>query len=221
VEPGQKVALVGPSGSGKSTIVSLIPRFYDVGEGQVRIDGRDVRSLKVPSLRHHIAMVLQDPILFSGSIRENILYGDPTATDAEVIEAAKAASAHDFVMSLPDGFETEVGERGGLLSGGQRQRITIARAFLKNPKILILDEATASLDPESESIIQDAMRRLVTGRTTFIIAHRLATIINAQHIFVLSAGQIVQTGTHLGLLAQGGIYRDYYEKQFALTTRSA
>ncbi len=221
VEPGEKVALVGPSGSGKSTIVSLIPRFYDVNKGQVRIDGRDVRSLKVPSLRHHIAMVLQDPILFSGSIRENILYGDPTATDAEVIEAAKAAGAHDFIMSLPNGFETEVGERGGLLSGGQRQRITIARAFLKDPRILILDEATASLDPESESIIQDALRRLVTGRTTFIIAHRLSTVINAQRILVLSTGQIVQTGTHLDLLAQGGIYREYYEKQFAATARPA
>jgi ATP-binding cassette, subfamily B, putative efflux pump len=221
VQPGEKVALVGPSGSGKSTVVSMIPRFYDVNKGQVKIDGRDVRSLKVPSLRHHIAMVLQDPILFSGSIRENILYGDPTATDAEVIEAAKAAGAHDFILSLPDGFETEVGERGGLLSGGQRQRITIARAFLKNPRILILDEATASLDPESEFIIQDAMRRLVTGRTTFIIAHRLSTIINAQRIFVLSAGQVVQTGTHLDLLAQGGIYREYYQKQFAITARSA
>jgi ABC-type multidrug transport system fused ATPase/permease subunit len=179
VQPGEKVALVGPSGSGKSTIVSLIPRFYDVNDGRVKIDGQDVRSLKVKSLRHHIAMVLQDPILFSGSIRENILYGDPTATDAEVIEAAKDAGAYEFIMSLPEGFETEVGERGGLLSGGQRQRITIARAFLKNPKILILDEATASLDPESEFVIQDAMRRLVTGRTTVIIAHRLSTIINA------------------------------------------
>jgi subfamily B ATP-binding cassette protein MsbA len=220
VQPGEKVALVGPSGSGKSTIVSLIPRFYDVNEGQVKIDGQDVRSLKVKSLRHHIAMVLQDPILFSGSIRENILYGDPTATDAEVIEAAKSAGAYEFIMSLPDGFETEVGERGGLLSGGQRQRITIARAFLKNPKILILDEATASLDPESEFVIQDAMRRLVTGRTTVIIAHRLSTVINAQRIFVLSAGHIVQTGTHLDLLNEGGIYREYYQKQFALTARS-
>ncbi len=221
VEPGEKVALVGPSGSGKSTIVSLIPRFYDVNKGGVKIDGRDVRSLQVPSLRHHIAMVLQDPILFSGSIRENILYGDPTATDAEVLEAAKAAGAHEFILSLPDGFETEVGERGGLLSGGQRQRITIARAFLKDPRILILDEATASLDPESEFVVQDALRRLVTGRTTFIIAHRLSTVINAQRIFVLSAGQVVQTGTHVDLLAQGGIYREYYQKQFALTARSA
>jgi ATP-binding cassette, subfamily B, putative efflux pump len=221
VEPGEKVALVGPSGSGKSTIVSLIPRFYDVGKGQVKIDDRDVRSLKVPSLRHHIAMVLQDPILFSGSIRENILYGDPTATDAEVIDAAKAAGAHDFIMSLPNGFETEVGERGGLLSGGQRQRVTIARAFLKDPRILILDEATASLDPESEFLVQDALRRLVTGRTTFIIAHRLSTIISAQRIFVLSGGQVVQTGTHVDLLSQSGIYREYYQKQFAMAARSA
>jgi ABC-type multidrug transport system fused ATPase/permease subunit len=221
VRSGEKVALVGPSGSGKTTIVSLIPRFYDVNEGRVRIDERDVRSVTVKSLRRHIAMVLQDPILFSGSIRENILYGNPTATDAEVIEAAKAASAYEFVLSLPNGFETEVGERGALLSGGQRQRITIARAFLKNPRILILDEATASLDPESEHLIQDAMKRLVAGRTTFIIAHRLSTVVNADRIFVLTAGRIVQTGAHHDLLAQGGLYREYYEKQFAASAALA
>ena len=215
MRPGEKVALVGPSGSGKTTIVSLIPRFYDVGAGCVRIDGHDVRDVKVKSLRRHIGMVLQDPILFSGSIRENILYGRPSATDDEVIEASRAANAHDFIMSLPNGFDTEVGERGSCLSGGQKQRITIARAFLKDPKILILDEATASLDPESECLIQAAMKRLVTGRTTFIIAHRLSTIINADRILVLSAGRVVESGTHHELLANGGLYRDYHRKQFA------
>ena len=211
---GQKIALVGHSGSGKSTIVSLIPRFYDVSAGQVKIDGHDIRDIKIKSLRRHIGMVLQDPILFSGTIRENILYGNPSATDAEVIEASKAANAYDFILSLPNGFETEVGERGAFLSGGQKQRITIARAFLKNPRILILDEATSSLDTESEQLIQEAMGRLVTGRTTFIIAHRLSTVIHADRILVLSAGSIVESGTHTQLLVKGGIYRDFYARQF-------
>jgi len=214
VRAGQKVALVGPSGSGKSTIVSLLPRFYDCAAGQVRIDGHDVRDTKVKSLRRHIGMVLQDPVLFSGTIRENILYGNPTATEAEVIQAAKAANAYDFICSLPNGFDTEVGERGGLLSGGQRQRITIARAFLKNPKILVLDEATSSLDSESERLIQDAMDRLIAGRTTFIIAHRVSTIVNADQIFVLSAGSIVESGTHSELMRREGIYRDLHAAQF-------
>jgi len=215
VAPGEKVALVGPSGSGKTTIVSLIPRFYDVSEGQIRIDGHDVRSLKVKSLRRHIAMVLQDPILFSGTIRENILYGNPTATEAEVVEASRAANAYDFVLSLPNGFETEVGERGTSLSGGQRQRITIARAFLKNPRILILDEATAALDSESEQLIQSAMTRLISGRTTFTIAHRLSTVVNADRILVLTNGRIVESGTHRELLARGGLYQEYYQTQFS------
>ncbi len=215
VAPGEKVALVGPSGSGKTTIVSLIPRFYDVSAGRVRIDGKDVRDLKVKSLRGHIAMVLQDPILFSGTIRENILYGNPTASDAEVIEASKAANAYEFIQSLPGGFESEVGERGTALSGGQRQRITIARAFLKDPKILILDEATAALDTESEQLIQSAMSRLIAGRTTFTIAHRLSTVVNADRIFVLANGRIVESGTHHELLARGGLYRELHEKQFA------
>lgn len=214
VAPGEKVALVGPSGSGKTTIVSLIPRFYDVNAGCVRIDGHDVRDVKVKSLRRHIAMVLQDPILFSGTIRENILYGDPTASDADVVEASKAANAYEFIQSLPGGFDAEVGERGTLLSGGQRQRITIARAFLKDPKILILDEATAALDTESEQLIQSAMSRLIAGRTTFTIAHRLSTVVNADRIFVLSNGRIVESGTHYELLAQAGLYRDLHEKQF-------
>jgi subfamily B ATP-binding cassette protein MsbA len=215
VRPGEKIALVGPSGSGKTTIVSLIPRFYDVSAGAVRIDGRDVRDVKVKSLRQHIGMVLQDPILFSGTIRENILYGRPSATDEEVMEASRAANALDFITALPGGFDTEVGERGSCLSGGQKQRVTIARAFLKDPKILILDEATASLDPESECLIQAAMKRLVAGRTTFIIAHRLSTIINADRILVLSAGRVIESGTHQELLANGGLYRDFHRKQFA------
>ena len=215
VRPGERVALVGPSGSGKTTIVSLIPRFYDVQAGHIRIDGHDVREVTVKSLRRHIGMVLQDPILFSGSVRENILYGKPEATDEEVVAASRAANAYEFIMDLPDGFDSEVGERGCFLSGGQRQRITIARAFLKDPRILILDEATANLDPESEHLIQAAMKRLVVGRTTFIIAHRLSTIINADRILVLSAGQVVESGTHHELLANGGLYRDYHRKQFA------
>lgn len=215
VRPGERVALVGPSGSGKTTIISLIPRFYDVQAGQVRIDGHDVRKVTIKSLRRHIGMVLQDPILFSGSVRENILYGKPEATDDEVIAASRAANAYEFIMDLPHGFDSEVGERGCFLSGGQRQRITIARAFLKDPRILILDEATANLDPESEHLIQAAMKRLVLGRTTLIIAHRLSTIINADRILVLSAGQVVESGTHHELLANGGLYRDYHRRQFA------
>jgi ABC-type multidrug transport system fused ATPase/permease subunit len=215
VPPGERVALVGPSGSGKTTIISLIPRFYDVQAGHVRIDGHDVRDVTIKSLRRHIGMVLQDPILFSGSVRENILYGKPEATEEEIIAASRTANAYDFIMDLPHGFDSEVGERGGFLSGGQRQRITIARAFLKDPRILILDEATANLDPESEHLIQAAMKRLVVGRTTFLIAHRLSTIINADRILVLSAGQVVESGTHHELLANGGLYRDFHRKQFA------
>ncbi len=215
IEPGERVALVGPSGSGKTTIVSLMPRFYDVTAGRVLVDGHDVRDVTVQSLRRHIGMVLQDPILFSGSIRENILYGKPWASNDEVIEAARAANALEFIAAMPDGFESEVGERGSFLSGGQRQRITIARAFLKDPKILVLDEAMANLDPESEHLIQSAMKRLIIGRTTFIIAHRLSTVINANRILVLSAGRLVESGTHHQLLANGGIYREFHRRQFA------
>jgi ABC-type multidrug transport system fused ATPase/permease subunit len=214
VGAGQKVALVGQSGSGKTTIVNLIPRFYDVSAGRVMIDGHDVRDVKIKSLRRHIAMVLQDPVLFSGTIRENILYGNPSASEKDIIKAAQAANAYDFIGSLPDGFETQVGERGTLLSGGQKQRITIARAFLKNPEILILDEATSSLDSQSEYLIQDAMARLVTGRTTFIIAHRLSTIIHADLIFVLSAGSVIESGTHKELLDKEGAYKNLYDGQF-------
>jgi subfamily B ATP-binding cassette protein MsbA len=214
VKPGQKVALVGPSGSGKTTIVNLIPRFYDVSAGRIMIDGYDVRNIKIKSLRRHIGMVLQDPILFSGTIRENILYGNPSASEQDVIKAAKAANAYEFITSSPNGFDTQIGERGAFLSGGQKQRLTIARAFLTNPMILILDEATSSLDSESEYLIQDAMSRLVKGRTTFIIAHRLSTIINADQILVLSAGTIVESGTHVELLLKAGLYRDLYDRQF-------
>jgi ATP-binding cassette, subfamily B, putative efflux pump len=217
-QAGQKIALVGPSGSGKSTIVSLIPRFYDPNAGQVIIDKYDIRQIKVKSLRQHIGMVLQDPILFSGSIRENILYGNPAANNDEVIEASKAANAYDFITGLPNGFDTEVGERGAFLSGGQKQRITIARAFLKNPKILVFDEATSSLDSESERMIQDAMNRLIVGRTTFIIAHRLSTIIRADNILVIHKGRIVESGTHYELILRDGLYRELYEKQFGPLT---
>lgn len=212
--PGEKIALVGPSGSGKTTIVSLLPRFYDVESGAIRIDGHDVRQIKVRCLRRHIGMVLQDPVLFSGTIRENILYGNPTATDEQVVTAAQAANAYEFITHLPHGFDTEVGERGGQLSGGQRQRITIARAFLKNPQILVFDEATSSLDSESEQMIQEAMTRLVAGRTTFIIAHRISTVIHADRILVLEKGRVLASGTHDHLIKTCDLYRNLYEKQF-------
>jgi subfamily B ATP-binding cassette protein MsbA len=211
---GRKVALVGLSGSGKSTIASLIPRFYDPAAGTISIDGIDIRTIKVNSLRQHIGMVLQDPILFSGTIRENILYGNPSADDHHISQAARAANAYDFVAALPNAFDTEVGERGSFLSGGQRQRITIARAFLKNPEIIVFDEATSSLDSESERMIQDAMGRLIVGRTTFIIAHRLSTIVNADTILVVHDGRIVESGTHADLLVRGGLYCDLYRSQF-------
>ncbi|HPD45431.1 MAG TPA: ABC transporter ATP-binding protein [Anaerohalosphaeraceae bacterium] len=215
-EPGEKVALVGASGSGKTTLVSLIPRFYDVSAGAIRVDGWDVRRLRVRSLRQHVSMVLQDPILFSGTIRENILYGNPEADDAAVEAAAEAANALEFISRLPNGFDTEVGERGAFLSGGQRQRITIARAFLKDPRILIFDEATSSLDSESEHLIQNAMGRLVAGRTTFIIAHRLSTVLEADRIIVLSGGRIVEAGSHRELMGLDGAYRNFYMRQLEM-----
>jgi ABC-type multidrug transport system fused ATPase/permease subunit len=214
VEPGQKIALVGPSGSGKSTLVSLIPRFYDVQAGIIRIDDHDVRDINIRSLRRHIGMVLQSPILFSGTVLDNLLYGHPQAGRREVIEACRAANAYGFIQSLPHGFETEIGEGGNFLSGGQRQRLTIARAFLKDPKILILDEATSSLDSESEQLIQEALQQLMIGRTTFIIAHRLSTIVNADKIFVLDNGRIIESGTHTELLRRGGLYQHLYIRQF-------
>ncbi|MER3489425.1 MAG: ABC transporter ATP-binding protein [Meiothermus sp.] len=213
-KPGQVVALVGPSGAGKSTLISLIPRFYDPTAGRILLDGTDIRNLTLHDLRANIALVPQETQLFSGSIAENIRYGKPGASDAEVMEAAQAANAHEFIQGFPDGYATVVGERGIRLSGGQRQRIAIARALLKNPRILILDEATSSLDSESESLVQEALEGLMQGRTTFVIAHRLSTIRGADKIVVLEAGRIVQQGTHQELLAAGGLYKELYELQF-------
>ena len=214
VEPGETVAIVGRSGAGKSTLVSLIPRFYDVSEGAVCIDDIDVRRLTLASLRDHIGIVPQDSILFSGTLQENLVYGKPDATEAEVLAATRAANADEFIVQLPEGYLTIVGERGIRLSGGQRQRVAIARTFLKDPPILILDEATAALDSESENLIHDALRRLMRGRTTFIIAHRLSTVMNADRIVVIEDGTIREIGRHAELLARGGVYTQLYEEQF-------
>jgi len=212
--PGEQIALVGPSGSGKTTIVNLIPRFYDVTSGAIYVDGYDIREVNLHSLRRQVGMVLQDPVLFSGTIRDNILYGNPQATEEDLIQAATAANAMEFINTLPHGFNTEVGERGTMLSGGQKQRLTIARAFLKNPRILILDEATSALDSESEHLIQEALERLMVGRTTFIIAHRLSTIMNADRILVVSHGRIIEHGTHAELIALRGAYYHLFTQQF-------
>jgi len=213
VAPGQTVALVGPTGSGKSTIVSLLPRFYDPSSGRVLIDGIDVRAMTLHSLRSHIGMVLQEPFLFSATIRENIAYGIEGAPDAEIVAAAQAANAHDFIMRFPDGYDTHVGERGVTLSGGQRQRVAIARALLYDPKILILDDSMSSVDTQTEHLIQQALATLMRNRTTFIIAQRLVTLKNAGCIYVLDGGSIVQRGTHNELLAEDGPYRKIYELQ--------
>ncbi|QUD87196.1 ABC transporter ATP-binding protein [Phenylobacterium montanum] len=203
---GETVALVGPSGGGKSTILNLIPRFYDVTAGAVTLDGRDVRSLTLASLRHHIALVTQEPFLFDDTIRANIAYPNPEASQAEIESAAQQAAAHDFILSLPKGYDTPVGEAGARLSGGQRQRIAIARAFLKNAPILLLDEATSALDTESEAQVQAALERLMAGRTTLLIAHRLSTVKNADRIYVIDRGRVVETGTHNELVRAGGLY---------------
>ena len=213
MEPGQQVALVGPSGSGKSTIANLIPRFYDVDSGVVTIDGSDVKLVTLSSLRQHIGIVPQESILFSTTIRENIAYGRMDASEEEIIEAARAANAHDFIEKLPQGYQTLVGERGARLSGGERQRVAIARALLKNPRLLILDEATSSLDVASESIVQEALERLMQERTTLVIAHRLSTIVNADRILVMQSGRIVEAGTHDQLISQNGLYRELYAMQ--------
>lgn len=210
IPKGAYIALVGSSGAGKTTLCSLIPRFYDVTEGRILIDGMDIRDVTLKSLRNRIGMVQQDVYLFAGTILENIRYGKPDATEEEVIEAAKNANAHEFIMSFPDGYQTDIGQRGIKLSGGQKQRLSIARVFLKNPPILIFDEATSALDNESERVVQESMERLAKNRTTLVIAHRLTTIQNAERILVLSEDGIAESGTHEELLKKGGIYEKMY-----------
>lgn len=214
IHPGETIALVGPSGGGKSTTCSLLPRFYDVASGSIVIDGQDVRDVTQKSLREAIGLVQQDVYLFDGTIGENIAYGRPSATFEEVREAARLANIDDFVMSLPEGYETQVGERGARLSGGQKQRISIARVFLKDPKILVLDEATSALDNESEHAVQESLARLSHGRTTLVIAHRLSTIRDADEIVTVDGGRVVERGTHDELMALGGTYASYYRMQF-------
>jgi ABC-type multidrug transport system fused ATPase/permease subunit len=217
VEPGQMVALVGPSGAGKTTILNLIPRFWDVTEGAVLVAGQDIRHVTQESLRRHLGIVLQETFLFNGTILDNIRYGRADATPAEVEEAARAANAHDFITELPNRYETEIGERGIRLSGGQRQRLSIARAFLANPEILILDEPTSSVEPESEAIITQALERLMRGRTTFVTSHRFSLVRGADKILVFEEGRLVEEGTHAKLIAQAGLYAQMYGMQMGLT----
>lgn len=213
VEPNQVIALIGPTGSGKTSLVNLIPRFYDVVQGEVLVDGNDIREVDLVSLRMQIGIVLQTSLLFSTSIRENIAFGRPQASDEEIYEAAKAAQAHEFILSTPAGYDTIVGERGITLSGGQRQRVAIARALLMDPRILILDDSTSSVDTSTEHLIQKALTQLMEGRTTFVIAHRLSTVKRADLILVMEDGQVLERGTHLELLAQDGLYREIYNLQ--------
>jgi subfamily B ATP-binding cassette protein MsbA len=213
IEAGTIVALVGRSGAGKTTLASLIPRFYDVTEGQILIDAVDIRNVTLKSLRDNIGIVPQDSVLFSASVRENLLYGKPEADDRELWSALEKANIRRFVEELPQGLETIIGERGVKLSGGQRQRVALARVFLKNPPILILDEATSALDSEVENLIHDAMRRLMKGRTSFLIAHRLSSAVEADLIVVLDHGELIETGTHSELVAAGGLYAELFYQQ--------
>lgn len=213
VKPNQVVALIGPTGSGKTSVINLIPRFYDVSKGQLKIDGHDIRTLELKTLRSQIGIVLQTSLLFSSTISENIAYGRPEATMEQIIAAAKAAQAHDFILEMTDGYNTRVGERGVTLSGGQRQRVAIARALLLDPRILILDDSTSSVDSQTEHLIQEALERLMEGRTTFVIAQRLSTVRRADLIVVLDHGRIVQQGTHAELLEKEGLYREIYNLQ--------
>lgn len=214
IDSGKTVALVGPSGAGKSTLCHLVPRFYEIKDGSIKIDGIDIRDIKLKSLRQNIGLVQQDVFLFTGTIKDNILYGDPTATDEQIIDSAKKASIHDFITTLPDGYNTYIGEKGVKLSGGQKQRISIARLFLKNPPILILDEATSALDNETEIMIQKSLNDLSRGRTTLVIAHRLSTIKNADKILVLTGEGIIESGSHEDLVNQNGLYTKLYNSQF-------
>ncbi|MBC8009978.1 MAG: ATP-binding cassette domain-containing protein, partial [Burkholderiales bacterium] len=214
VPAGQMVAIVGPSGSGKTTLINLIARFYDPASGEVRVDGINIGDVSIESLRRQIGIVLQDNVLFSGTLEDNIKYGRPDATREQILDAARAANAIEFIDKLPDGFSTVVGERGSKLSGGQRQRVAIARAILKDPRILIFDEATSALDTQSERLIQQAMERLMKGRTTFVIAHRLSTIQMADMILVMEAGRLVESGRHDELVSRGGLYSKLHALQF-------
>jgi ABC-type multidrug transport system fused ATPase/permease subunit len=221
IKPGQMVGIVGPTGSGKSTVVSLIPRFYDPTNGAVKIDGRDVRDYQVNPLRESIGYVLQDTVLFRGTILENIAFGRPNATREEIVQAARLANADEFISAMPKGYDTMVGERGSTLSGGQRQRIGIARVMVRNSPILLLDEPTAALDSESEKLVIEALERLMKGRTVITIAHRLSTIRDADKIIVISGGVVAESGNHDELMALGGIYAGLHRTQFDATSAKA
>jgi ATP-binding cassette subfamily B protein len=216
MQPGQLTALVGPSGAGKTTITYLVPRLYDPTKGRILLDGHDLRDIQLASLPQHIGMVTQETYLFHDTIRANLLYAKPDATQEELEAACRTANIHAFIAGLPEGYETVVGERGYRLSGGEKQRVAIARVVLKDPRVLILDEATSHLDSESEHLIQRALERVMVGRTSLVIAHRLSTILSADQILVIDEGRLVQRGTHEALLAEGGLYRDLYERQFSV-----